>query len=97
LSGDCADLRLRVADRVGRTDSALCADDFGLPDCGAAEPRPGSAEYGSVAALVLLACNPESLFDPSFQLTFLAVLTIAGIGVPLFARTTGPMRAAWTT
>jgi competence protein ComEC len=48
----------------------------------------------SVAALVLLACNPESLFDPSFQLTFLAVLTIAGIGVPLFARTTGPMRAA---
>jgi competence protein ComEC len=48
----------------------------------------------SVAGLALLAWNPEALFDPSFQLTFLAVLTIAGIGAPLFARTTGPMREA---
>ena len=48
----------------------------------------------SVAALALLVGNPETLFDPSFQLTFLAVLTIAGIGVPLFARTTTPLREA---
>jgi len=48
----------------------------------------------SVAGLALLAWNPEAMFDPSFQLTFLAVLTMAGIGAPLFARTTGPMREA---
>ena len=48
----------------------------------------------SLAALALLAWNPEALFDPGFQLTFLAVLTIAGIGVPLFSRTTTPLREA---
>ena len=48
----------------------------------------------ALAALVLLAWEPSQLFDASFQLTFLAVLTIAGIGVPLFARTTGPLRQA---
>jgi competence protein ComEC len=48
----------------------------------------------SLAALVLLAWNPDALFDPGFQLTFLAVLTIAGIGVPLFSRTTTPLREA---
>jgi competence protein ComEC len=48
----------------------------------------------SLAGLALLVCNPEELFDPSFQLTFIAVLTIAGIGVPLFRRTTAPLREA---
>jgi len=48
----------------------------------------------SLAALVLLIVNPEALFDPSFQLTFVAVLTIAGVGVPLFQRTTTPLREA---
>ncbi len=48
----------------------------------------------SLAALALLAWSPVALFDPSFQLTFLAVLTIAGIGVPVFARTTRPLREA---
>ncbi|HVJ04056.1 MAG TPA: ComEC/Rec2 family competence protein [Candidatus Saccharimonadales bacterium] len=48
----------------------------------------------SLAALLLLVCDPQSLFDASFQLTFLAVLTIAGIGVPLFSRTTTPVREA---
>ena len=48
----------------------------------------------SLAALVLLVGDPQALFEPSFQLTFLAVLTIAGIGVPLFARTTTPLREA---
>jgi competence protein ComEC len=48
----------------------------------------------ALAALVLLAANPQELFDPSFQLTFLAVLTIAGLVVPLLARTTLPLREA---
>jgi competence protein ComEC len=48
----------------------------------------------SLAALALLAMNPDELFDPSFQLTFVAVLTIAGLAVPLLGRTTGPLREA---
>ena len=46
------------------------------------------------AALVLLALDPRSLFDASFQLTFGAVLAIAGIGVPLLRRTSEPYRRA---
>ena len=48
----------------------------------------------SLAALVLMAANPQVLFDASFQLTFLAVLTIAGVAVPLFGRTTTPLHEA---
>jgi competence protein ComEC len=48
----------------------------------------------ALAALTLLVWHPNALFDPGFQLTFLAVLTIAGIGVPLFGRTTTPIREA---
>jgi competence protein ComEC len=48
----------------------------------------------SLAALALLAWNPAALFDPSFQMTFLAVLTIAGLALPLLERTTGPWREA---
>jgi competence protein ComEC len=48
----------------------------------------------SLAALVLLVIHPATLFDPSFQLTFLAVLTIAGLAVPLFQHTTTPLREA---
>jgi competence protein ComEC len=44
----------------------------------------------SLAALALLAWKPFSLYDPSFQLTFIAVLTIAGLAVPLLERTTMP-------
>ncbi|HET7183372.1 MAG TPA: ComEC/Rec2 family competence protein [Terriglobales bacterium] len=47
-----------------------------------------------IAALVLLAMDPRSLSDPSFQLTFGAVLAIAGIGVPLLRRTSEPYRLA---
>ena len=47
-----------------------------------------------MAALVLLAIDPRSLFDASFQLTFGAVLAIAGIGVPLLRRTSEPYRGA---
>ena len=38
------------------------------------------------AALVLLVWRPEDLFDPSFQLTFLSVLSIVTIAVPLISR-----------
>ena len=47
-----------------------------------------------VAALVLLVWNPRELFDPSFQLTFLAVLLIGGLAVPIFQRTSAPYRRA---
>ncbi len=46
------------------------------------------------AALVLLAVDPRALFDTSFQLTFVAVLSLAGVGVPLLERTSVPVRRA---
>jgi competence protein ComEC len=46
------------------------------------------------AALILLALDPRSLFDAGFQLSFLAVVAIAGIGVPLLERTSEPYRRA---
>lgn len=42
------------------------------------------------AALGLLAFDPTVLFGASFQMTFLAVLIIAGIGAPLLERTSQP-------
>ncbi len=42
------------------------------------------------AALGLLVADPHALFGASFQLTFLAVFIIAGIGSPLLERTTLP-------
>jgi competence protein ComEC len=42
------------------------------------------------AALGLLMIDPEALFGASFQLTFLAVMIIAGIGVPLLDRSIHP-------
>ena len=42
------------------------------------------------AALCLLAVSPRSLFDASLQMTLLAVVAIAGIAVPLLARTIHP-------
>jgi competence protein ComEC len=44
------------------------------------------------AALVVLALSPEALFDAGFQLTFLALLAISGISVPLLERTSNPYR-----
>lgn len=38
------------------------------------------------AALLLLVWNPNDLFDPSFQLTFLSVLSIVAVAVPLLHR-----------
>ncbi len=42
------------------------------------------------AALGVLIADPHALFGASFQLTFLAVLIIAGIGSPILERTTLP-------
>lgn len=47
-----------------------------------------------IAALVLLVLDPRTLFDASFQMTFLAVLTIGGIGMPLLERTLERYRRA---
>ena len=46
------------------------------------------------AALGILLLEPHALLDPSFQLTFLSVLAIAGIGIPLIERTSQPYRRA---
>ncbi len=46
------------------------------------------------AALALLVWDPESLFDPSFQLTFLSVVAIAGIVLPVAEMTSTPYRQA---
>ncbi len=46
------------------------------------------------AALVVLALSPAALFDAGFQLTFLALLAITGISVPLLERTSNPYRLA---
>lgn len=47
-----------------------------------------------VAALGLLAWDPESLLDPSFQLTILSVAAIAGIVLPILEMTSSPYRQA---
>jgi len=48
----------------------------------------------AAAALILLLISPSALFGASFQLSFLCVLIIAGIGVPLVERTVQPFSAA---
>ncbi len=47
-----------------------------------------------IAALALLVLDPRALFDPSFQMTFIAVLAIGGIGLPLLERTLERYRRA---
>jgi competence protein ComEC len=42
-----------------------------------------------VAALVMLAADPSSLFDSGFQMTLLSVLAVAGIAVPSQRRRSG--------
>jgi competence protein ComEC len=43
------------------------------------------------AALALLLIDPHALLGPSFQLSFLCILIIAGIATPLLQRTTQPL------
>ncbi|MCU1255441.1 MAG: internalization-related competence protein ComEC/Rec2 [Candidatus Angelobacter sp.] len=46
------------------------------------------------AALVVLGLSPAALFDAGFQLTFLALLAITGICLPILERTSTPYRSA---
>ncbi len=46
------------------------------------------------AALALLLIDPHALLGASFQLSFLCVLIIAGIGTPMLQRTTQPILSA---
>ena len=45
-----------------------------------------------IAALGMLLANPRTLFEASFQLTFLSVIAIAGIAVPVLRRTIYPLQ-----
>lgn len=46
------------------------------------------------AALGMLLIDPQALFDASFQLTFLCIVAIAGLAVPLLERTSLPYARA---
>lgn len=46
------------------------------------------------AALGLLICDPRQLLTASFQMTFVCVLIVAGIGIPILRRTSHPYRQA---
>ncbi|MFN2578523.1 MAG: ComEC/Rec2 family competence protein [Pyrinomonadaceae bacterium] len=48
--------------------------------------RASSLNLIAAAALVLLVWRPSDLFDPSFQLTFLSVISIVTLGVPIIMR-----------
>ena len=48
----------------------------------------------AVAALILLMARPDELFDPSFQMSFLAAGVIAGLAVPWIDRTSSKYRKA---
>ncbi|MGH9735155.1 MAG: DNA internalization-related competence protein ComEC/Rec2 [Candidatus Acidiferrales bacterium] len=50
----------------------------------------------ALAALALLVWKPSNLTDPSFQLSFLAIGVIAGLGLPWIDRTSQPYRAGLT-
>ncbi len=47
-----------------------------------------------VAALGMLLANPRTLFEASFQLTFVSVIAVAGIAVPVLRRTLYPLQSA---
>ena len=50
-----------------------------------------------VAALGMLLANPRTLFEASFQLTFLSVIAVAGIAVPILRRTVYPLQKGLKT
>jgi competence protein ComEC len=47
-----------------------------------------------IAALGILLVNPRALFEASFQLTFLSVIAVAGIAVPILRRAIYPLQRA---
>jgi len=48
----------------------------------------------ALAALILLIARPDEVFDPSYQLSFLAASVIAGLALPWIDRTSSPVRRA---
>jgi competence protein ComEC len=48
----------------------------------------------AVIAIIYLSFDPDQLFDPSFQLSFLSAAAIAAFAIPLMERLTDPIRAA---
>ncbi len=48
----------------------------------------------AAVALLYLSFDPDLLFDPSFQLSFLSAAAIAAFAVPMMQRTTQPLRLA---
>ncbi len=47
-----------------------------------------------IAAMGILLVNPRTLFEASFQLTFLSVIAVAGIAVPILRRSLYPLQSA---
>jgi competence protein ComEC len=47
-----------------------------------------------IAALGILLMNPRTLFEASFQLTFVSIIAMAGIAVPILRQTLYPFRNA---
>ena len=47
-----------------------------------------------IAALGMLLINPRTLFESSFQLTFLSVIAVAGMAAPILMRTLHPVQVA---
>lgn len=47
-----------------------------------------------IAALGMLLMNPRTLFEASFQLTFVSVIAVSGIAVPILRRTLYPLQSA---
>ena len=47
-----------------------------------------------IAVLGILLVNPRTLFEASFQLTFLSVIAVAGVAVPILRRTIYPLQNA---
>lgn len=47
-----------------------------------------------IAGLGMLLANPRTLFEASFQLTFLSVIAVAGIAVPMLRRSLYPLQTA---
>ncbi len=47
-----------------------------------------------IAALGMFVVNPRTLFEASFQLTFISVAAVAGIAVPILRRTLYPLQSA---
>lgn len=53
--------------------------------------RTGLNSLG-IAALGILLVNPRTLFEASFQLTFLSVIAVAGIAAPILRRSVYPLQ-----